>query len=926
MKKLRLLILFIPFLLLAQTTPSISIESTNSTSIGVYEKFEIIVGLENATYSNPYDPDEIDMQAVFTSPSDSVWIINGFYDDYSNRNQWKVRFSPNETGTWQYFLQVTDKNGSGESDVQNFEAVSSDHNGWLRISDDNSKYFEYDNGTNFYGVGVYYPWKMNTTGLDRMKNSGCNLVGFWNIMYDKGYILESMDSGLGEYDQNQANRIDEIIEMAEDRNMQAMFAIWPHDLLSNTVWAHQWHNNPYNSLCTVDEFYGNAEAWEYQKKQYRYIIARWGYSRGMGIWEIVNEINGTDGWQNGFTAEAELWTKKVSDYLRNNDPFQHPNTASQSGGKWWPNGYNAIDIANVHMYETQLFSPYYGTNFMRSSMYAYQYISQKFWNEVPDKPGLFGEAGATDSYGDFSPGSDEYMTAYHNAIWVSWACGNASTPIWWAYSDLSDKDFDQLQAFASFISQHIEYLAFSHKKYEAMETSSGDCDVFIMDNDTSGFGWMRQFYGENVSGSTFSLSGLENLTYVVEFYNTWTGEFIGSEIAIMEDGESSVLVPNIPYPDVAFVIKPQAFGDTPHHLELTANPTILLNDSESTSALRCLIKDADELFCGNATNEITFTIEGDGSFATNNIQTAAGGKVNINYVAPTTTGLMKIIASSPGLVSDTVEIEITSAFNFDDFESYDDTQELEEYWKARSTTQARVYLDENLVNNGEQSMRVQYNIGNGAPPYATVYRNITKDLSRYNYIGFWYKPAGTKRQLAIRLSQNNGANWDYYINLEGITGKYLEIPFTEFALTGGSADSIDLSDLKEISLNVLVGNGVYGEGLLFFDSFKFLIDKTPTAIDNYQDQQDIEKFQLNQNYPNPFNPETTIEFQLQSRADVKLEVFDLRGNLIETLINTMKTAGSHQVTWKAGKYSSGVYLYKLNVNGASDFRKCILLK
>lgn len=901
--------------------PVVFVESTNANTVGVYEKFEINVGLENATYENPYDPDEIDLRAVFISPSDSVWVVNGFYDNYNNRDQWKIRFSPDETGTWTYYLMATDESGTGESGSSTFVATETSHKGWLRISDDNPKYFEYDNGENFYGVGVYYPWQMNTTGLDIMKNSGCNLVGFWNIMYDKGYILESMDSGLGKYDQNQCNRIDEIITMAEDYDMKAMFAIWPHDLISETVWAHQWHNNPYSNICTVNEFFSDEEAWEYQKKQYRYLIARWGYSRGMGIWEIVNEINGTDGWQNGYTAEGELWTKKVSHYLRENDPFKHPNTASQSGGKWWPNGYEVIDIANVHMYETQLFSAKYSSNFMRSSMYAYQYISQKFWSEFTDKPGFFGEAGATDSYGDYEAGSDEYTTAYHNSLWVTWACGNASTPIWWDYFTLVDADFEQLGAFEYFISQHIDYLDFSHKVYEAMETSSADCDVFIMENDTSGFGWLRQFYGENVSGSSFTLSGLENLTYVVDFYDTWSGEYLASETAIPEEGEASVLIPNISHPDVAFVIKPQAFGETPHHLELTANPTELMNDEESTSELRCLIKDETGLFCGNATNEITFTINGSGSFTSANVVNAAGGIVNITYLSPSTTGIMQIIASSPGLISDTVDIEITSALNFDDFENYDNDDDLANYWKVRSTSQAKIYLDQSLVYDGEQSMKMQYNIGNGASPFATIYRTINEDLSRFNYLGFWYKPAGTNRQIAVRLTENNGNNWDYYLDLDEHIGKYIEIFFDDFT---GSADSMNLDDMAEISINVMKGNGEFGEGQLFFDSFKFLIDKTIVSIDNPGNL--VKKFQLDQNFPNPFNPETTIEFRIQKSSDIQLQVFDLRGNLVEILINDFRQAGNYRIIWNATNHPSGVYLYKLIAGDNIEMKKCILLK
>ena len=91
---------------------SVSVEAVNSERIGLYEKFEITVGLD-ATYTNPYYPDEVDLRAVFTSPSGKKWEICGFYDGAS----WKVRFSPDETGEWKYVVKVTNSEGTAQSGV-----------------------------------------------------------------------------------------------------------------------------------------------------------------------------------------------------------------------------------------------------------------------------------------------------------------------------------------------------------------------------------------------------------------------------------------------------------------------------------------------------------------------------------------------------------------------------------------------------------------------------------------------------------------------------------------------------------------------------------------------------------------------------------------------------------------------------------------
>ena len=76
-----------------------------------------------------------------------------------------------------------------------------------------------------------------------------------------------------------------MLSILEERGIQLMYAIWPHDLFSETVWAAQWRQNPYSQLVHVDDVYSDSLVWEYQKKKYRYLVARFAHSRSMGIWE-----------------------------------------------------------------------------------------------------------------------------------------------------------------------------------------------------------------------------------------------------------------------------------------------------------------------------------------------------------------------------------------------------------------------------------------------------------------------------------------------------------------------------------------------------------------------------------------------------------------------------------------------------------------
>jgi len=102
-----------------------------------------------------------------------------------------------------------------------------------------------------------------------------------------------------------------------------------------------------------------------------------------------------------------------------------------------------------------------------------------------------------------------------------------------------------------------------------------------------------------------------------------------------------------------------------------------------------------------------------------------------------------------------------------------------------------------------------------------------------------------------------------------------------------------------------------------------------TDIDNTEFQ--IQRLTLN-NYPNPFNPTTIIEFSIQKEAKVDLVIFSITGQKIKTLVHNEFIKGVHSIIWngddESGKLvSSGIYYYKLNINGKTKVvKKCLLLK
>jgi hypothetical protein len=90
-------------------------------------------------------------------------------------------------------------------------------------------------------------------------------------------------------------------------------------------------------------------------------------------------------------------------------------------------------------------------------------------------------------------------------------------------------------------------------------------------------------------------------------------------------------------------------------------------------------------------------------------------------------------------------------------------------------------------------------------------------------------------------------------------------------------------------------------------------------------------FGLEQNYPNPFNPQTTIAFKIKEATEVELQIFNLRGQKVRTLLSQPVLPGEHATVWdgrdETGQLMpSGTYIYKLRANGFEENRKMELVK
>jgi len=90
-------------------------------------------------------------------------------------------------------------------------------------------------------------------------------------------------------------------------------------------------------------------------------------------------------------------------------------------------------------------------------------------------------------------------------------------------------------------------------------------------------------------------------------------------------------------------------------------------------------------------------------------------------------------------------------------------------------------------------------------------------------------------------------------------------------------------------------------------------------------------FKLEQNYPNPFNPSTTINYDLAKSGQVRLDIYNLIGQRVKTLVNDVQSAGSWKVVWNGkddvgSSVASGVYFYRLAGPNVVLTKKMVLMK
>jgi hypothetical protein len=512
--------------------PQITAVVSDKTTVGLYERLELMVDMK-ASYNNPFDSQEIALDALFIAPSGKTWNIPGFWDGHDS---WNVRFTPSEQGTWQYTMQVRDANGTAESTQASFIVESSSQHGWLQVASWrdpqlSSRYLVYHDGTPFYGVGhcdafTLGDLRMDANGdlnlLKRMREHNENLVVWW-----PHYTFTFFANSYKTYDRIDMELIDSYLASAERQGIIVMYTIWDHNLLRGAghPWGvGRWQQNGFNQITPdAADFFTDPTSWRWQENLYRYLIARWGYSPSI-IWMTVSELNGTSG-----GANQDAWHAKINDYFVNHDPYRHPTTASLSGDQYWQAGFAITDIPQVHLYEAQK-DPVQ----MADSVATW---TTRMWQEQA-RPNVVGEYGTTNRSLD--------LPMLHNSSWAALMNGAAITPLRWSdrgnWGRMREPLMEQLGHLHTFVAD-VPFAELDLKP-ATITVEGTNLTTHGLANDSYALVWLWDRQAEKPQDAVeLTLSNLRDGLYRVQPYNPWDGEYGTTIEASAQAGQLKIVLP-----------------------------------------------------------------------------------------------------------------------------------------------------------------------------------------------------------------------------------------------------------------------------------------------------------------------------------------------------------------------------------------------
>ena len=393
--------------------------------------FEVALAGE---WENPYLQEEAALDMVLTAPSGKELVLPCFYKSGDcAASVWEARFTPQEKGKYTYFFRYSeDGKVASESAPATFKSRRSRLQGILHVRDNWT--LVYDNGKPFRGVGINLCWESRTEddskffsdlheqhdrfNFDAMlpdfaKNGG-NFTRMWicdwNFPIDRqnGFNNHRYTETTEYMNESACARLDHVLTLCEDLDIKVMLCMGQGNVKP--------HREFFNCPCAKTRY----------RNYLRYIVARWGYSPAIAMWEFFNEIDNVQhNAPEGVIPAADIvaWHDEMSTYLAGLDPFQHIRTTSISHRDL--DGLN--DLANLDINQKHIYN---ATHVVPETIDAY--------SAKHNKPYIVGEVGYewdwSKNFDDFADGME---MDFRRAFWYGLFSQTSLTPMtwWWEWFD-----------------------------------------------------------------------------------------------------------------------------------------------------------------------------------------------------------------------------------------------------------------------------------------------------------------------------------------------------------------------------------------------------------------------------------------------------------------------------------------------------------
>lgn len=407
--------------------------SLSAENTGRYERMDFTVKL-TGRWENPNLMEQAALDMILKTPSGKelmlpCWFESGESGKLSN---WRARFAPQETGVYEYRFRYTE-NGKmkSESKPKKFTSIESGKKGFLKPSGDMWT-LRFDNGEAFRGVAENICWESRANDdskyfkslhemhekynydylLPQFAANGGNFIRVWMCSWNfpidqQGRFNNHRYTESDEYyNPSAVARLDHFVEMCEDSGIYVMLCMGG------------------GAVRTDLDFFTGDQAKQRYKNRARYIIARWGYSPAIAMWEFFNEIDNIQfrDRRNPIPSESITdWHTEMCGWFRQTDPYGHILTTSISHRD--VEGLNSIpemDINQKHIYRN--------TSAIPGEIKSYE---KEF-----GKPYIIGEFGYEwDWSKDFDEFGDDMDNDFRRGLWYGLFSPTPVTPMswWWEY-------------------------------------------------------------------------------------------------------------------------------------------------------------------------------------------------------------------------------------------------------------------------------------------------------------------------------------------------------------------------------------------------------------------------------------------------------------------------------------------------------------